>query len=350
MTVRIVVLAGGLSAERDVSWSTGTKVCRALRQLGHDAALLDVYLGWDGDLNQTDFFATDHIADPTAAVATVAPDLARLRAQPRPGAAGYFGPQVIAICQAADIVFVGLHGDQGENGRLQAAFDLLGIRYTGSGYLASALAMHKDLAKLILTADGVRMPGGRTHRVADALDLAGVALPCVVKPCSGGSSIGVSIARSVDELRQALGTAAEFEADLLIEQYVAGREFSVGVLGDTALPVIEIIPMTGFYDYATKYQVDAAVTEVCPADLNAATTAALQATALAVHRGLGLEVYSRIDAIVDAEGDIYCLETNTLPGMTPTSLLPQEAAAAGLSYAELCQRVIDLSLAKYQAN
>ncbi len=342
----IIVLAGGLSPERSVSLSSGTRVCQALRDRGHRAALVDLYLG-------TDRTAEELYAAPLerSAIDREAPDLERVRAARRGGGDGQFGPNVLSLCKGADAVFLGLHGACGEDGRVQAAFDLLGIPYTGSGYLGSAIAMDKDLTKRIVAPLGVLTPkwrsvvvtGENMAALAEALDL-----PCVVKPVDSGSSIGVSIAHDRVELSKALGTAVRLGGRTVIEEYIAGREIQVGVLEGRALPSIEIIPRTGFYDYANKYQPGAAE-EICPAPIPKEWEEGLANTAETVFRALGLCVYARADFIVREDGSAYFLEINTLPGMTPTSLVPQEAEAAGIGYGELCERIVRASLAARRA-
>ncbi len=343
----IVVLAGGLSVEREVSLSSGSLVAGALRRAGHNALLVDVFFGME-NLPENISDAFKNADESVYKVGENAPDIAAVRASREDSGLGEIGKNVIELCHAADIVYMGLHGEDGENGRMQAFFDVLGIKYTGAGYLGSALAMNKTLAKQAFTGAGIPTPAGASFfrggssKGADALGF-----PCVVKPCSGGSSIGVAIAKDKTELEAALCEAFLLEDEVLVEQYIKGREFSVGVLGDTALPAIEIIPNEGFYDYAHKYQAGW-TKEVCPADIDEGTEAAMRRYAVAAHKALRLEVYSRGEFILDAAGDLYCLEMNTLPGMTPTSLLPQEAAAVGISYEQLCGKIIELSLKKYE--
>ena len=257
-----------------------------------------------------------------------------------------FGPGVLELCGMADLVFLALHGSCGEDGRVQAAFDLMGIPYTGSGYLGSAIAMDKDLTKRMV-ADVVSTPGWKTvSYTADDIDglVESARLPLVVKPVASGSSIGVSIAHTAEELRTALTEGLALGGRTVLEQYVKGRELQVAILEDKALPSIEIIPKQGFYDYENKYQPGAAE-EVCPADISPEAEQKLRDAAVRVYETLGLAVYSRADFILDADGEPWFLEINTLPGMTPTSLVPQEAAAVGIDYNTLCQRIVDASLA-----
>ena len=344
--MKIVVLAGGLSPERNVSLSSGTKVCAALRERGHRAALVDMYLG-------TEQTAEDLYSAPLelSKVARQAPDLEEVKAARKGGGDGQFGPGVLELCARADIVFLALHGACGEDGKVQAALELLGIPYTGSGYLGSAIAMDKDLTKRLVAPLGVITPKWQKVTVTEENreELARtVELPCVVKPLDSGSSIGVSIARTREELAEALTQAIRLGGRTVIEEYIAGREIQVGILEDRALPSIEIIPKTGFYDYENKYQPGAAE-EITPAPIPGSWEKRLGEAALTVFRALGLSVYSRADFIVTEDGTPWFLEINTLPGMTPTSLLPQEAAAVGIGYGELCERIIEASLAARRA-
>lgn len=348
----IAVLAGGLSTERDVSFVTGNMVSKALRKNGHRVILLDVFMGYSDKKEEiSDIF--EHAEEASVRVEGIreqAPDLAAVKAQRTDQSDNFFGPNVIEICQRADIVFMALHGENGENGKVQAAFDLFGIKYTGTGYLGSALAMDKNIAKKLFLEGAIPTPHGismkREEQIKD-FDKTGLTLPCVVKPCCGGSSIGVSIVRTREEYHLALKEAFQFEEEVLIEDYIQGREFSVGVLDGEALPIIEIAPVEGFYDYKNKYKAGSAV-ETCPADLSAEITKQMQDYAVKVTKTLGLGSYSRMDFLLDAEEKMYCLEANTLPGMTPTSLLPQEAQSVGISFEELCEKLIQSSLEKYR--
>lgn len=348
----IVVLAGGLSTERDVSFKTGSMVAAALKENGHRVILLDVFMGYSDKEENLDgiFDRADAISVKVDNIPEVAPDLAAVKASRKDQSPCFFGPNVIRMCQMADIVFMALHGENGENGKLQAAFDLFGIKYTGSDYLSSAIAMNKDMAKQLFAYGDIPAPKGigmtKETREDDVTKL-GLTLPCVVKPCCGGSSIGVTIVRDAAEFKAALDEAFKWEDHLIIEEYVKGREFSVGVLEGKALPVIEIAPIQGFYDYKNKYKAGSAV-ETCPADLPEEISAKMRRYAERVAEVIGLDTYSRSDFLLDENNQIYCLETNTLPGMTPTSLLPQEAAVIGINFNELCEKLIEISLRKYE--
>lgn len=344
--MNILVLAGGLSGERNVSLSSGTMIANTLRKAGENVFLVDVYLGVEtlpGDLGELFTNKSELAVRP---VDKTVPDLEALKAQRPQGGTGDLGKGVIELAKYADIVYMGLHGEDGENGRIQALFDLLGIKYTGSGYAASLLAMNKWVAKQILGNNGIPVAEGFLLKKGDAMPRS-AKLPCVVKPCSGGSSIGVTIVREQEALSAAIDEAFCHEESIIVEEYFKGRELSVGVLDGRALPVIEIRPKVGFYDYSNKYQVGFAE-EICPAPIDAATTEALMRSAEAVYGLLGLEVYARVDFILADDGRFICLEANTLPGMTPTSLLPQEAEAAGISYEQLCRRIVELSLKKFE--
>lgn len=334
--MKILVLAGGLSPERDVSLSSGCLIANALMQSGFEVALADVFCG--AETGKTAFISD--VSQPYAyAIPETEPDLAALRAS-RPGNA-LIGPGILELAQQADVVFLGLHGGMGENGQLQAALDTFGIPYTGSGYEACVLAMNKGLTKTLLEAHGIPTPAGQIARTMPD----SVPYPCFVKPVSGGSSIGTSRADTPSELAAAMREAQKYEQAVLIEEMVCGREFSVGMLDGQILPPIEIIPQEGFYDYRRKYQ--AGLTrEICPAALTPEQTAEAQRLTARVVEVLGLRDYARVDFILDEKaGRFVCLEANTLPGMTPTSLLPQEARAVGIPYEQLCRKIVELALA-----
>ncbi|WP_295579225.1 D-alanine--D-alanine ligase [uncultured Oscillibacter sp.] len=346
--MKIVVLAGGLSTERAVSLVTGATVCRALRERGHRAILVDLFLGPEEEPEDLEslFDAADGLC-PDAKIEAQAPDLDAVRARRRGGGAGLFGPRVLELCGLADLVFLGLHGQDGEDGRVQAAFDLLGIRYTGSGYLGSGLAMDKVMTKRMMDAAGIPTPRwrlleygpGEIPRLAAELPM-----PCVIKTSGGGSSLGVFLPEDREALAQALEQVRAFGGKVLWEERIYGRELTVGVLGERALPAVEIVPAEREFDYAAKYQAGGA-RELCPAPITAEQQAAMGELALKLHRTLGLEVYSRTDFLMDGQGRFWCLEVNSLPGMTAASLVPKEAAAVGMSYGELCEEIVRQSYA-----
>ena len=344
----IVVLAGGLSSERDVSFKSGTMVAKALRERGHRALVLDVFMGYsDEECDITDIFEdSEGNSVKVDSIPTEAPDIKAIIASRKDQSPSFFGPNVIKICQKADIVFMALHGGDGESGKVQAAFDLYGIKYTGNDYISSAIAMDKQMTKDVLDRAGVPTPAGTSLKKENRAGFKFEKYPCIVKPNCGGSSIGVTIVESAAELDAALDAAFEWEDEVVIEQFIAGREFSDGVVEGKALPVIEIAPKQGFYDYKNKYAAGSAV-ETCPAEISPKATADMQKYAEMAFKALGLTTYARMDFMMDADENLYCLEANTLPGMTPTSLLPQEAAVVGMNFEDLCEHLINVSFKKY---
>jgi D-alanine-D-alanine ligase len=345
--MKIVVLAGGTSTERDVSLVSGTGVYKALKNKGHQVVLLDVFLGIEITQAEKEqiFRLEKDWSDGIKPVGEVNPDLEQIYAMRKEPELGFFGPNVIDICKMADIVFLALHGMNGEDGRIQAAFDLLNIRYTGTDYVSSTLAMDKAITKDLFLCHNITTPAGFGVKKGEAIPE--VPFPCVVKTSHGGSSVGVYLVENPDQLQTALQEAFTYEDELVIEQFVKGREFTDAVIDGKALPIVEIVPKCGFYDYKNKYQAGS-TEEICPAPIDDGLTKAIQQAAEEAYQALRLKVYARMDFIVDENGRIYCLEANTLPGMTPTSLIPQEAAAIGVDYEQLCQWLVDLSLKKYE--
>ena len=338
--MKIVVLAGGISTERDVSFVSGKNVYEALKSKGHQVVLVDVYLGIDEVAENV--FETD--VDWTAQIGAVSekcPDIESVKAMRKDGGKSFFGPNVLALCQEADVVFVALHGENGENGKVQATFDLMGIKYTCTDHVSSAICMDKAITKDLFRAYNIPTPEGVHFTKENAVEEP-VSLPCVVKACCGGSSIGVSVVFTKEEYVAALEDAFSYDAQVVVEQYIKGREFSVGVIDGKALPIIEIAPISGFYDYKNKYQAGSAI-ETCPADLPEDITAKMQKCAEDAFRALRLKKYARMDFMLNDKGVFYCLEANTVPGMTNTSLLPQEAAAIGISFEDLCQRLVEMA-------
>lgn len=349
MKTKIAVLAGGNSAERDVSWASGCKISNALADSGYAVALIDVWLGVElngkkaGEL----FLARPEYQDHAYQVPRTPPNLKELNSRRSPNCVGYFGPNVLDVCRSADVVFIALHGAAGENGQLQATLGLLDIPFTGSDFAGCVVAMDKHLAKRQMRSVGQPTADWLYYQRSEDIDISlvleKIGFPCAVKPPRGGSSIGISLPQNESEFRIAVQEAVSADrsgsdGDILIEKYIQGREFCVGILDGKALPPIEIIPHYGWFDYESKYQSER-TKEVCPAEIPDELTVALQAAALAIHKALHLGFYSRIDFKVEEDGAYYCLEANTLPGMTPTSLLPQEAAAAEIPYQQLCDMI-----------
>lgn len=346
--MKIIVLAGGLSTERDVSLASAAGICRTLIEKGHDAFLLDVFLGLENaPENLEDVFTLPgHGLEIAGNIGTSEPDLAAVKASRPDQSDCFLGPNVIELCRLADITFLGLHGGEGENGKLQATFDLLGIRYTGPDSLGCAVAMDKGFTKQVFLQSGIDTPAGAClHKNAPdhSVKSLGLDFPVVVKPCSGGSSIGVYIVNTEAEYAEALDKSFRYEDEVVIEEYIRGREFACGVIDEEALPPIEIIPKTGFFDYANKYQADATL-EVCPADIPEEIDRRMRDLTVRAFHALKLNVYSRADFLLDEKGNLYCLEMNTLPGMTAASLLPKEAKAMGIEYGDLCELIIKKSL------
>ena len=343
--MNIVVLAGGISTERDVSLISGQKIYQAIKGNGHHAVLLDVFLGYEGDISH--IFEEDiNWEAQVTGIKETNPDIEKVKAMRPDWEKNFFGPNVIAICQKADVVFMALHGENGENGKIQACFDLMGITYTGTDYVSSALSMDKGLTKDIFRQYGVPTPQGFRLKKGEK-EPEEVTFPCIVKACCGGSSVGVSIAENEEEYEAAKAEAFKYDKEAVVEQYIKGREFSIGLLEGKALPIIEIAPKQGFYDYKNKYQAGSTI-ETCPAKISDELTKKIQDTALKAYQVLGIKTYARMDVLMDENGDVYCLEANTLPGMTPTSLIPQEAAVLGISYGELCELIIEISLKKWR--
>ena len=344
--MKIVVLAGGTSTERTVSITSGTGICKALRQKGHQAILVDIFCGIE-NVDWENPFPSEYDVDAASEYMSAFNDrIEQMKKERR----SFFGPNVLKLCEAADIVFLGLHGANGEDGKVQATFDLMGIKYTGTGYLSSALAMDKGITKQMFLMNNVPTPRGVSmvkEEMTTDLKALGMEFPVVVKTCCGGSSVGVYIVNDQAEYEQALKDAYSYENEVVVEEYIKGREFSVAVVDGKAYPIIEIAPLQGFYDYKNKYKAGSTV-ETCPAELPDEVTKQMQHYAEEVARVIGLDTYSRSDFLLNDKNEMFCLEANTLPGMTPTSLLPQEAAAVGVNFNQLCEHLITISLKKYE--
>lgn len=344
--MNILVLAGGYSPERDVSLTSGSLIANALKREGERVCLADVYLGIDeGDLEKEDLF--NSVEGEVYRVTNSVPDLKALKESSGNGDA-LIGRGIIELCRKADVVFLALHGAMGENGQLQATLDNYGIKYTGSGYVGSLLAMDKDISKKMFVGAGVNTPDWIYVSVKNfnrAYFEEKIGYPCVIKPCSCGSSVGISIVENESELDAALCFAEKYEEYILIEKKIEGRELTVGILDGEVLPVIEIIPTEGFYDYTNKYQAGKTL-EICPAEISEQLKDEVGEQTKLAFDALRLSGYARFDYMVDGDGKPWCLEANTLPGMTPTSLLPQMAAANGMDYGKLCLKIVEFALKK----
>ncbi len=338
--MRIAVLMGGVSGEREVSLASGAQVARALREAGHQVQAVDTSRGLLTDREEEALLGSG-ILDPTSS--HTPGDLLRT------GDTGVLtrDPRL----EGVELVFPALHGGGGEDGTLQTLLDLARIPYAGSGRVGCALAMDKDLSKRLFRDAGVATPpwitvqGGEEARARLGEVVESLGLPVIVKPPSGGSTLGLTLAHGQDELPGAVELSLEYEERVMFERYIRGRELTVGILGEAALPVGEIIPEHELFDYECKYRPGLAQ-EIFPADLPEATARRVQAAALAAHRALGLRDFSRVDFILDDAGTPWCLEANALPGLTGNSLLPKAARAAGISLPELCHRVAAGALAR----
>lgn len=351
--MNIIVLAGGLSPERNVSLSSGSLISSALRRKGHKILMLDVYEGISSKKipsEPLELFTTEDTASFSVGNTAPTPDeLKEIKAKNN-NRTELLGPNVLELCKLADVAFLALHGDMGENGQLQATLDVFDVTYTGSGYIGSLLAMNKDIAKKLMRESGILTPDwinfkdfGNEEKITKASKEIG--FPCIVKPCSCGSSVGVSIVNNKTELIDALKFASKYENSVLIEKHINGRELTQAILDNQALPLVEIIPKCGFYDYANKYVANA-TEEICPAPIDSSLREKIDAISKKCFAALCLSDYARIDYIVDKNNDVWCLEANTLPGMTPTSLMPQEANAVGIDYDSLCEKIAKLAYNK----
>jgi D-alanine-D-alanine ligase len=325
--MKIAVLFGGTSEERDVSIASAAQIIPALRALGHEVFAVDTATGRLPPAEEGQLL--------TSGVAPEPPSSAAMR-QMR-GRAIAFAPSVVDI-RSADVVLLALHGGAGEDGRLQAMLDLAGIAYTGSNHIASAVAMDKDISKRLFRSVGVPTADWLMAPVEVADVERALGWPVVVKPSKQGSTVGLSVVRKAADLSAAIHVANAFDDEVMVEKFIVGREFTVGILDGEALAVGEIIPPGEVFDYQSKYQIGGA-REIFPADLPAAESALLQHYALRAHQVLKLGAYSRVDFRRDEKGGFWCLEANSLPGMTATSLLPQAAKVSGISFAELLDRI-----------
>jgi D-alanine-D-alanine ligase len=296
---RIAVLKGGPSSERAVSLATGAGIAKALRSLGADVSEVDV-----AEAN-------------------------------------------FVLPNDTELAFIALHGTFGEDGQVQQILEDRGVAYTGEGVAESQLAFDKIRSKEKFREHGVATP---EWEVICAGEQPRISLPFVIKPPRQGSTVGVHIVRQETEVERALREVAKFDDEFLVEEFIAGRELTIGILGDLALPVLEIIPKSGFYDFNDKYpflnpQGGGGARHVCPAEIPSGLTSAVQDLSLRAHRSLGLKVYSRVDVMLSEQSEPFVLELNTIPGMTEASLLPDAAAVARITYPQLCVRIIELSLA-----
>ena len=325
--MRIAVLFGGTSEERDVSVASAAQIIPALSALGHEVIAVDTARGRLPAADTRRLLESGVAPEPPTEQG-----IADVRAH-----AVALNTSNIDV-RGVDVVFVALHGGAGEDGRLQAILDLAGLPYTGSGHIASAAAIDKDLSKRVFRAVQVPTPDWLMAPVSAEEVARTLAWPAIVKPNKQGSTVGLTLVTGSSELERAVDVASQFDREVMVERFIAGREFTVGILEDAALPVGEIIAPRDIFDYQAKYQPKVA-REVFPADIPAQEARRVQEYALRAHRGLKLGIYSRLDFRRDQKGQYWCLEANALPGMTATSLLPQAARAAGIEFPELLDRI-----------
>jgi len=330
--MRVTVLTGGATAERTVAFASASQIVAALRSRKHDVHVVDTCTGLLDDAEEANVLG--------GAVGTTPPSVAELEEQERKMLSE--GLAELAVIRGSDVLFLALHGGAGEGGTLQAILDVIGVPYTGSGQLGSALAMDKDLSKRLFRAAGVPVPAWFMAPVAPEDVKTGLGWPVIVKPSKQGSSVGLTLVRKPAELDAAVELARRYDDEVMVEQFIPGRELTVGVLGDVPLPVGEIVPKHELFDYESKYTPGMSV-ETFPAAIATRLARQLQEYALVAHRALKLGGYSRIDFRVSPDDDIFCLEANSLPGMTRTSLYPQAARAAGIEFPEMCEQICKLA-------
>ena len=326
--MRITVLTGGTSSERDVALATATQVVGALRSRGHAVAVVDTAKGYIPESEEPAILSGIVAREPPRIEELVALERGVLLS----GLAG------LPVIRDADVVFLALHGGRGEDGTLQAVLDVLGVKYTGSGALGSAMAMDKDVSKRLFRQAGVPTADWLMGPVSS--DRAGESLgwPLVVKPSKQGSTVGLSVVKAPDQFDPAMRLARQYDDEVIVEAFIPGRELTVGILKDEALAVGEIIPQHEIFDYECKYTPGMS-REIFPAELPGEVAAECRRLGVLAHQALKLGGYSRVDFRLTPAGELVCLEVNTLPGMTATSLLPQSAAAAGIPFPELCERI-----------
>jgi D-alanine-D-alanine ligase len=323
--------------EREVSIASGAQVYQALKEAGHEVIAVDTARGLLGPAEEERLLYSGVAPEPPNEE-----ELSLVRSQ-APGAL-----TDTSELRQVDVVFLALHGGTGEDGTLQALLDLTGIPYTGSGHMACANAMDKDISKRLFRTAGVPTPDWLMAPATPEEVEEQLGYPVVVKPNKQGSTVGLTVVKRREDLQTAIETASRYDDEVMLERFVPGRELTVGILADVPLAVGEIIAKGEVFDYASKYQQGGAQ-EVFPAKLSEEETRRVQDLGIEVHRALKLEGYSRVDFRMDAEGRLWCLEANTLPGMTNTSLLPQSAQAVGIGFSELCERICKLAVERAQS-
>lgn len=345
--MNIILITGGPSAEREVSIASSKSILKALRDSGHNVKVVDPVNGVE-DVSEEEIFKST--------VRKESPSPEKLNEIRKNSDRKILQCINSDIFDNTDLVFLGVHGKFGEDGKIQTLLELRGVKYSGSDVFSSALAMDKDISKIVFESIGVKTPSWIALQKRDAEDyfelnriiLDEIGYPCVIKPNDEGSTVGLSIIQPDVEdiqLQKAVELAFQYSDKVLVEQHIKGRELTATIIGNETYPIIEIRPKDGFYDYEHKYT--KGMTEyLCPADIPQEIENSVKKNALNAHIALGCEVYSRVDFILDDKNELYCLEVNTLPGMTETSLVPKSAAANGMSFRELIEKLIELSLAK----
>lgn len=346
--LNIVVLAGGLSNERNLSLRSGYVVSEQLKEKGHRVILLDAFMGYE-ERELSIPFAFDDTEKFSLAPGNISdeiPDLWAVRKRRRDQSGSYFGPNVLQICRQADLVFIALHGANGENGKVQAAFDLLGIDYTGCDYFSSAVSSNKSVSKQLLTEAGVPVPKGfcvyKKLEVTDP-ETQGLHYPVIVKPNNGGIGLGISVANDIVSYKKAIKEAFRWESEILVEEYVIGREFAVGTIEGKALPVVEVLPFET-RDKDTGMNARGEQAPKCPADIPEELAKTLQETAEKVSEVLGVKAYAKADFIVREDGSFVCLECDSLPQLYQDAHLVVAAKEAGIPFTDLCEKIMEMSL------
>ena len=329
---RVTVITGGSTPERNVALAGAGEVTEALRTAGQEVKVVDT---WGGALSRDEEQDRVH-----RLIGLEPPSLEELEEIQRTELTTELAE--LREVRESDVLFLVIHGRQGEGGQLQSLFEIVGLRYIGCDSVGSLLAMDKDVSKRLFEHAGIPTPAWGLWPMSEVA-LAKLGLPVVVKPSRVGSSVGLSVIRESEAIPEAVSEAQKFDDCVLVEAFIEGREYTVGVLGDEALAVGEILPSHEIFDYQCKYT-EGLCEEIFPAEIDEELAGELQRLALAAHRTLKLRDFSRADFRVSSDGRVSCLEANSLPGMAPTSLLPQSAAAAGIPFPELCDRICRLAL------
>ncbi len=340
--MNIALLTGGLSSEREVSLSSGRGILKALRALGHKVSVIDPIFG--KELVDEELILKDKVTKEY-------PTLEKIRVLQKENSRKLLECAESELFNDIDLAFLGLHGKYGEDGKIQTLLELRGIKYTGSGIQSSCVAMDKDFSKIvfnrtgILTPDWISVTNINDINFDDCIKRFGS--PLVIKPNDEGSTVGLSIVDNKDDFIKGVNLALSYSEKVLIEKYIKGRELTVSIIDENAYPVIEIVPKEGFYDYEHKYSKGMS-NYVCPALIPDSVSTKAKEMALAANKAIGCRVYSRVDFLMTESNDLYCLEVNTLPGMTELSLVPMAAKASGMDFNSLIDKIIRSSLLKYE--